>query len=127
MTGENPYDDYLPGEEPGQVNSADPETVEEQERLQREERAEALRFWAAVLQDPVGRREIWRLLVDAGLFTNVFAYSPVGFPHPEATWFQAGKADGARRLYAALARDHRALVLQMHDEYDPHFIRIDDL
>jgi hypothetical protein len=133
---ENPYSDELPPEAletmgevpaPDERNSASRRGQKAKKARLDEERAEAWRVWHAMLASPIGRREIWRLLNDAGTFKTAFACGPNGFPQPESTWFQAGIKDFGERFYRTLARDHRALVLQMHSEQDPAFREAEEL
>lgn len=92
-------------------------------KLTKLERAEEERrqFWRAILASPIGRRELWSIFDDAGVFKNQFGTGPNGFPSPEVSWFNLGKKDLGERLYRSLARIDRASIFLMHDEYDPAF------
>lgn len=97
------------------------EQRERQENKRTREDREKREFWAGVFAHPVGRREMWGLLNEAGTFEEKFACGPNGFPQVEATWFHAGAHAFGQRLYLSwliLARDG---VIQMHDELDPRF------
>ena len=78
-------------------------------------------FWRKTLSDPVGRREMWKLLETCHFREEPFMCGPNGFPQPEATWFKAGeKALGLRlyQMWLALAPD---LVILMQSEHDISF------
>lgn len=90
------------------------------ERVQDEALAGAA-FWRAALNDPVGRREIWSLLISCHTFEERFACGPTGYPQPEASWFQAGERETGLRLYRSLLRIDHELVSQMHHEHDAAF------
>jgi hypothetical protein len=82
-------------------------------------------FWRSVFNDPVGRAEMWRLLMeDAGCFSPQFECGANGFPQPEATWFRAGHYALGQTLYRRWLLMARDGVLKMHEEYDPDFIRM---
>lgn len=78
-------------------------------------------FWRKVFADPVGRREMWRILQEHGTFTDNFACGPTGFPNPEATWFAAGQKGIGLRMYHEWIILDRDGVFQMHDENDSRF------
>lgn len=61
-------------------------------------------FWRVVLSNPVGRREIWKLLDATHAFSTQFAQSNGGFPDPNATWFRAGEQAWGLALYHNLMR-----------------------
>lgn len=115
-------DDELPSEQPT-VDAASREGVRKQERRQDREEREATEFWRTVFADPVGRREMWRLLRDLHPFEERFACGPSGFPQPEATWFEAGKQAVGLHLYHHWTRVAREGVLMMLDEHDPRFAK----
>lgn len=121
-----PFDEEDDGAlaEQATVDASSPTTLRESNRKQKREREESLAFWHGALSTPVGRRELWRNIVEAGhVFEDRFACGPNGAPQPQATWFQAGETSFARRIYLAWLRDHRDLVALMHDENDPNFAK----
>ena len=79
---------------------------------------ESVRFWRAVLADPIGRREVWSLLHAAHCFEERHACGPSGVPDPEATAYYRGQRDFGLSFYFRLARLDRAGVFAMHDEFD---------
>lgn len=94
----------------------------EQQRL--EEESAAQRFWAGVFADRVGRREMWRFFhEEAHAFNDRFAASPVGFPDPHATFFQAGEQSLGLRLYHRCLRYAQQGVSWMHIEHDARHAR----
>lgn len=115
----------LPSEQPT-VDASTRAGVRQQERKVDRERREGEEFWRRTLADPVGRREIWRLLAGEGgahVFEERFAVGPNGFPQTEATWFAAGEQAFGLRLYQHLMRIDRAGVFLMHDEHDQRFAK----
>jgi len=91
-----------------------------QERA-RQQKDQSKEFWQAILDTPIGRLEVWKLLEDAHAFETRFACGPSGFPQPEATWFHAGEQDFGLRLYQKLLVVAPESVLQMHRENDNRF------
>jgi hypothetical protein len=90
------------------------------ERLRREQR-ESDAFWRAIFADPVGRREMWRLLATLHPFEERFAVGPNGFPQVEATWFHAGEQSFGCRLHRSWFKRDPQGVMRMHAEHDPDF------
>lgn len=97
------------------------------DRLKRQEQERAS-FWRAVLNDKVGRREMWRLIQEEGkAFSTEFACSPTGMAQSEATWHSLGRQQWALRLYHDLLKlDVDGLKL-MHTENDPRFMEMKPL
>lgn len=121
MSDEFP-DEIEDGEEQhSETDAADPVAIKRKETRKKLYQREAVAFWHSVLSDPVGRREIWRLLQDAHTFETKFACGPNGFPQSEATFFQLGEQMFGQRLYQTLALYDRENVLLMHDEHDNRF------
>jgi len=92
-------------------------------RIERERR-EADVFWGGVLADPVGRRELWRIIAGAGgahAFETQFPAGQVGFPDPNAAWYARGEQDFGLRLYHALLVRNAHAVALMHQENDTRF------
>lgn len=85
------------------------------------EREQARIFWSRVLRDPIGAREVWRILASTHTFEERFACGPNGFPQTEATWFHAGEQAFGQRFYQMLIRQDREAVFLMHDEFDSSF------
>jgi hypothetical protein len=84
---------------------------------------EAVAFWKSVFATRAGRREMYALLADSGLFATPFAVGPNGFPQPEATWYKAGQHAFGQRLFFQWTRIDRARVFLMLDEHDPYFAK----
>ncbi len=122
---DDPEDD-LPEPEPVETRDlTDPKKERRyRDRLKREEQERAS-FWRAVLNDKVGRREIWRLIATEGrAFNTEFACGPTGVPQPEATWHNLGRQQWALRLYHDLLRMDVDGVKLLHRDNDPRFIEM---
>jgi len=102
-------------------DAADEKKVQRRrQKIKSEEKHEA-DFWRQAMNSEVGRRSIWKLLIQSNTFEQRFACGPNGFPQTEATWFQAGEQSFGLRFYHMLARNDRILLLKMHDENDPYY------
>lgn len=117
---ERDEDDELASEQPTQ-SASDRRTLRRQAELSELEHENAVRFWKRVLADPIGRKEIWKLLMTAHTFEERFACGPSGFPQVEATWFHAGEQAFGLRFYQSLMQMDREGVFLMHDEMDRRF------
>lgn len=125
-------DDDLPEDDDAPVSAVTDDRTESvavsgrrkrENRIEREAR-ESASFWKAVLADPVGRRELWRVIVGsmgAHAFETRFPASPAGTPDPYATWYAKGEQDLGLRLYHQWLRLDHAAVHLMHVENDPRF------
>lgn len=108
--------------EPGTPDSAaDPARIKKQERRAELDAREADDFWHGVFASPVGRREMWKLLMRAGIKDARFAAGPTGFPDPHATFFRAGiKSVSDDFLDEWTIRDFEGVTL-MRMEHDSRF------
>jgi hypothetical protein len=88
-----------------------------QKRLDRE----VAEYWKRQLDDKIGRRALWELLVSFHAFETRFSIGNSGFPCPEATWFQAGESSAGQRLFMSLQRHNFAGAHQMLIEHNPDF------
>jgi fructosamine-3-kinase len=118
-----------PGEDddeprPETTDAATRKGVQAQRRRKKNADDVAKDFWHAVFATPVGRREMWAILHgDMHAFNTNFAAGPVGFPDPNAAWYQRGQQDLGLLLYHRwLAFDPQAMLL-MHAENDPRFAK----
>lgn len=102
-------------------NAADDAAIEKAQRRSKHIEDRATDFWKRVLSEDIGRRVMWDVLQGMHTFENRFATSPAGFPHTEATWFQAGEQAAGWRLYDALRKASFQGVHLMHTENDPYF------
>ena len=123
-----PDDDEEPQDEPEPVVTRDLTDPKQERRfrdkLKRQEQERAS-FWRAVLNDKIGRREMWRLIaVEGHAFTTDFRFGPVGFPDPHATMHQMGAQQNALKLYHDLLRIDFEGIRTMHAENDPRFIEV---
>lgn len=101
--------------------AATPQAYRKQADKSKRVKDKAAEFWKRCMADPVGRAQIWDLLVLAGTFEERFGVGPNGFPQPEATWFNAGQKAFGQKFYQMLARVDRAALFLMHDEFDAEF------
>lgn len=102
-------------------DAASPRRYRSKKRKAEIERREGENFWKRCLNDPAGRRELFRFLQSCHFAEDRFACGPNGFPQPEATWFQAGEKSVGERLFHSLCvldREHAFLML---DEHDPRY------
>lgn len=92
-------------------------------RIEREAR-ESNNYWRAQLADPIGRRELWRLIANgdgAHAFETKFATGPQGVPNEYATWYAKGEQDWGLRLYHRWLGLDPVAVAKMHAENDSRF------
>lgn len=82
----------------------------------------AIEWWKRCLSDPIGRREIWKIINDrCRAFNTTFAVGPSGFPQIEASWFHAGeKSVGLDMYHRIMALCPKEIIL-MHQENDFRF------
>ncbi len=108
--------------EPGTPDSAaNPKRLKQQQRRAELDAIEAEEFWKFVFASPVGRREMWGLLKQAGVLDARFGAGPTGFPDAYASFFRAGiKAVSDNFLDQWTIRDFEGVRL-MRIEHDPRF------
>ena len=97
-------------------DSASPKAYRAKQKDQAVREAERAQFWTAVMHSDVGRREMWGIVGRA--FETGFGVSPVGFPDPHKTFFEAGQQDFAHRIFLTLlkhAQGGAVLMLQEHE------------
>lgn len=112
------FDEPLP--EPD--DDAEKRKVERKRTKAAREADEDLRFWRDCLASHIGRRALYRMFEQAGLWTQPFACGPNGFPQPEATWFKAGERALAGRLHDFLQIvDHGAVYDMLCENNHPGF------
>lgn len=104
-------------------SAADAVAIRRMARRASRRKAQARKFWQAVLADKTGRQEIWGLLQSAHTFEERFACGPNGFPQDYATWFHAGEQAFGLRLFMSLQAMDRDGVWKMLDEHDPRFAK----
>ena len=95
--------------------------LEKGKRLKAEQK-EAENFWKEVLGSEIGRREIWKIILESHAFEERFACGPNGFPQTEATWFHAGEQAFGLRLYHSLMKIDAENIFKMHKENDFRFV-----
>lgn len=111
-----------------EVDEGEPVTVDRKARARKQrkvdfERKQAVEFWRGVFENPVGRREMWKLLQEMHPFEPKFGCGASGFPQPLATWFEFGKQDVGQRIWESWTILDREGAFRMRDEFDPHFAR----
>ena len=116
----------IDGEEFRTIDAGDTGPDENTKPRKRESRAdiearETAIFWHNVLADPVGRRELYRIICGAGHSFETRFVTSNGLPNPEATWHARGEQDFALRLYHEFMRRDPAAAVQMLLEHDPRF------
>ncbi len=119
MSDEDLPDDDLP--ESPNPNAATGKGVRRQKEKLKNQDQLVREFWKAVLADPIGRSEVWRILKTGGAFTAPFACGPTGFPQSEATFFKAGQQALVLGEYHRLLRLDFDGIKLMLDENDPEF------
>ena len=94
---------------PLQGNAADESQVEEARRREREARRQELQDMALLLESPVGRRIVWRILAQCGIFTD--GWDPSARIH-----FNAGKRNvGLWLLDEVMAANDEAYLLMQRE------------
>lgn len=100
------------------ASASNEQDVKDQEDKTKIEAREAAQFWRAALADPVGRREIYKVLNLSEAFSAPFAAVGVGFPDPHATFFRAGQISIGQRFYQMLAIVARDELFKLQDDYN---------
>lgn len=101
--------------------AADPPEMRALKARHRRESRDGDAMWRSVLAAEVGRRELWKILVELGTFEERFGVSPSGGSLPEKSWFHAGEKSAGQRLYHQWLKIDHANVYLMHLENDPRF------
>lgn len=104
-------------------NAAEPAEIAAQGAKIRREKDEVADFWQRAMAEKIGRKVLWDLLTEEGLFLTVFGASPVGFPDANQTFFNMGRKDVATRLYSKLMLYDRVAIGIMHDENDSAYAK----
>lgn len=115
----DPDDPETDGEpRPEMPSAVDRRSLEKRKAKARRNEREAEEFWTRILDDPIGRRELWDFL-DGRLFgINAAFATPTGMPHEQAAWFNAGRVAAAERQFRVLARLAPEGAFLMLREYD---------
>jgi len=104
------------------VNAAEPAQVRKQTRQKAKRDQSTAEFWSAILSTEQGRRELWGLLSEAGLFEFRAGYGPNGFPDDKVAWFYLGQKGLAERWYLRWMAMDREGVIQMLAENEPSLL-----
>jgi hypothetical protein len=120
LTSELPAEPTQPSEE-STVDAADPKQYRRRVRDSELRDKERDAFWRLVLNDPVGRRELWAFFENHHAFDDPFAVGPSGMPHDAATYYKQGQKRACTDLINCLARVDRAAFFLMLDENDFRF------
>lgn len=125
MVGDDdgPDDDQQPDGQPPQYDAGEPAAVRKRETKAQLRQRKADEWWGRLLDDPVGRREVFGILAECHTFEERFACGPNGFPQSEATWFEAGRQSVGLRLFQTLFMRHPMNAMLMLSENDARFVR----
>lgn len=104
------FDDIEDFEDDLENVAEDPVRVERKKAKNERELAEEDEFWRQALATKVGRRALYRLFEQGGLWVYPFAASPNGSPDPLATQFKSGEKAVIERIHTKLqVLDYRAM------------------
>ena len=115
-------DDVPTADNPAAASAVD---LPDQRRRRRKKESEAekgARFWREIFETEIGRREMWAILAAVKWESDDFTVTAVGFPDPNATWFNAGRHSYARHLFMSWLRVAPEGVMKMLSEHDPRFM-----
>jgi hypothetical protein len=95
------------------------QATEDQQNKNKFEARQASEFWRSVMRTAIGRREIFKLLNMVRAFeSSPFAATPIGFPDPQATFFNMGQIEQGRAVYQMLAIVARDELFALQDEFN---------
>jgi len=120
MAGDD--DDDQPSDARAVVDAGSADGVANQRKKIRNASQQANDCRRAVFAEPVGRREMYQILLAANAFGTPFATAG-GFPQPEATWSNAGRRDFGLRLYHEWMLHDFDGVKAMLEENDAAFMK----
>lgn len=125
MTGDDDDADPPETEQPEQqFDAGEPAQVKKRESKAKLRERQADAWWAKLLGDPVGRREMWGIIqTECHAFEERFACGPNGFPQEQATWFEAGRQSVGQRIYQTMFMRDPAGTMLMLAENDARFVR----
>ncbi len=109
---------------PPNPDAADVDEAKKLEDLRRLQEHQALAFWRGVFSSEVGRREMYGILKETGLYGGVVHWSrPNGAPDHYATQYHNGRRDLGFRFFLNWSRLDREGVFKMLDENDAAFMK----
>lgn len=125
MSGDDDDADPPDAEQAEQLfDAGEPAQVKKRESKSKLRQRQSDAWWAKLLADPVGRREMWGIVqTECHAFDERFACGPNGFPQPEATWFEAGRQSIGQRIYQTMFMRDPAGTMLMLAENDSRFER----
>lgn len=102
-----------------EVDAGSPEGVKKQIKAKRTRERDAAEFYRMVFASPVGRREMWSILMRLHPFERRVGVSPGGQPDHDASVAYAAETQAGQNLWKSWLRLDREGVLKMMDEHDP--------
>lgn len=105
--------------------AVDTKRHESQKKRQVRKEREDREFFRFMVSSEAGRRFMWSILKDCHAFVPTFAATPVGFPDPNATWFELGRQDTGQRLYHTWHAKAPQEVMHLLMENDPRFQQVE--
>lgn len=116
-----PAEEAVPDETP---NAASPKSIRKSRDKAKRSEDESADFWRKIMGSPVGRREMWKLLIEkCGAFRVDRPCSPAGFPDEKASEFARGQQALGQQLYQDLMVFDAEGVVLMHRECDARFAK----
>lgn len=103
-------------------DAADPASIAKVRRKRKQKDDEAGKFWRMCLRLEIGRKVLWDILNEAGVFRATFASTPVGFPSSDKTWFHLGEKSLGERIYHTLVKHDPEAAMLMLKEHHPSFV-----
>lgn len=124
MSGDDDDAEDQPEGQPELFDAGEPAAVRKRETKAQLRQRQSDAWWAKLLADPVGRREMWGIVqTECHAFEERFATGPTGFPQQEATWFEAGKQSIGLRIWQTMFMRDPPGAMLMLAENDPRFVR----
>lgn len=104
-----------------QDSAVDPARLKRKKQVKLNEEQQAEVFWGRVFADPIGRREMWRLLQRLHPFDVRIGATPVGFPDERSTWMQLAEQLVGQHIYQEWFARFPQEVSLMRSENDQRF------
>lgn len=112
-----PSADLRPDER--QDSAVDPARLKRKKQVKLNEEQQAEVFWGRVFADPIGRREMWRLLAKLHPFNVQIGTTPSYFPDERKTWMELAVQLAGQHIYQewfARFPDEISLMLCENDQ-----------
>lgn len=101
------------------IDAGDLASVRRQVRVRAKQTVDEAEFWQAILSTEQGRRELWRMLAEAGTFDHRSGISANGSFDPVLSAFHAGQKALGNHFFSRWLSYSQADVLQMLVENQP--------